>query len=240
MKLIVFVVFIFFHFQVNASKIPQQLDANDQITAARSLGYALSSRVLSNPYPLGGYHGFEFAMSNELIPWTDISRLGITTNSTGEFQVKHISFAKGLYNHIDVGMHFSLLPQDQAIESYGGQVRWTFFDFEHFPATLAVSAHASSANYENHIIAKNSSTDLLMSVYTSPLTLFLGVGLSRASVQFIGGANGITADQKTSILKNNSLHTFIGTNFEIDRTFIALQIDRYFETSYAIKLGYRL
>lgn len=240
MKSCLLLLFFFFQQLSFASKIPLQLDENDQITAARSLGYALSSRVLSNPYPLGGYHGFEFAMSNELIPWTDISRLGVTTTSTSEFQVKHISFAKGLYNNLDVGMHFSLLPQDQAVESYGGQVRWTFFDFEHFPATVAVSAHASSANFENHVVAKNSSTDLLMSVYTSPLTLFLGLGLSRASVQFIGGANGVTADQKTTILKNNTIHTFIGTNFEIDRTFIALQIDRYFETSYALKLGYRL
>lgn len=236
-----FLSFILFFVQnASANKIPAQLDSNDQIAAARSLGYALSSRVLTNPYPLGGYHGFEFGFSNELIPWTDLSRLGLTTTSTSEFQVKHISFAKGLYNNIDVALHFSLLPQDQAIESYGGQFRWTFFENEHFPSTLAIVAHASSANFENHVITKNSSTDLLMSVYTSPLSLYLGLGLSRASIQFTGGANGVTADQKSTILKNNTLHTFIGMNFDIDRTFIALQIDRYFESSYAIKLGYRL
>lgn len=71
------------------------------------------------------------------------------------------------------------------------------------------------------------------------VALYAGVGQTRAIGKFIGGINGITADQETyeeDILEG---HSVFGISIDISKVFIALQIDRYKDSVYSGKIGYR-
>ena len=57
--------------------------------------------------------------------------------------------------------------------------------------------------------------------------------------KFIGGTNGITSSGETETQTSSENHTFAGVNVNISKFFVALEIDKYVDSVYAGKLGFR-
>src|SRR6266404_3530405 len=99
-----------------AFDIPHGLNESDRREIIRTLGVNAATKMLDNPYPLGGYSGFEVGLSTEFIDIRDIRRLGCQpgqpgcTNTTvsdeSEWRYSRLTIGKGLYEDIDVFFHF--------------------------------------------------------------------------------------------------------------------------------------
>src|SRR5476649_319848 len=74
----------FFYFaKAYAFDIPRGLNESDRREIVRTLGLNSATKMLDNPYPLGGFSGFEVGFSAEFIDIRDIRRLGCAPGSPG-------------------------------------------------------------------------------------------------------------------------------------------------------------
>ncbi len=71
------------------------------------------------------------------------------------------------------------------------------------------------------------------------IAIYFGGGRIRAIGKFIGGPAGITDSQSTLEQDIVESHSVFGLNIDIGQMFIAMQIDRYNDSVYSGKLGYR-
>lgn len=219
--------------------LPKNLDAADRIRALEILGFGSVSKILDNPYPLGGYSGIEVGVTSEFIPIEDLASLGNKTTDKGEYNFSTLTFGKGLYYNIDTHIYFTPFVQDEKIQSYGAQLRWGFYEAGFFPLTLTAILYAGGANFSNLINVSSQGLDLVATVAMDNVAIYFGGGRVRAIGRFIGGTGGITDTQDTmehDIVEN---HTVFGLNVDISKVFIALEIDRYTDSIYSGKLGYR-
>ena len=66
-----------------ALEIPRGLSQPDRVEVVETIGLGAAPKILSNPYPLGGYDGFEVGYSIEFINVRDVNRLGCAVGSAG-------------------------------------------------------------------------------------------------------------------------------------------------------------
>jgi hypothetical protein len=221
------------------TRLPMQLDHDDQNRALEILGFGSTAKTLDNPYPLGGYSGVEIGISSEFIPVDDLSTLGDGTGDDGEYSYYTVSIGKGLYYNIDVMVYATPFVQDEDISSFGGQIRWGFYEAQFFPLSLTALAYAGGANFSNLINVTTQGFDLIGTVNVENIAIYAGYGKGRAIGNFVGGANGITADQQSRQIDLLEDHTMFGVNINIQKMFVALEINRYIESTYAGKIGFR-
>src|SRR5689334_22672776 len=91
-------------FSLAAFEIPKGLNATDRREVVRTIGLNSAPKALSNPYPLGGYSGFEVRYSLEVINIRDIRRIGSNNTEFSdqtEWRYSRLTVGKGLYNNID-------------------------------------------------------------------------------------------------------------------------------------------
>src|SRR5476651_1584350 len=99
-----------------AFDIPSGLNQSDRREIVRTLGLNSATKMLDNPYPLGGYSGFEIGLSSEFIDIRDIRHLGCAPGSAGcgnktysdesEWNYSRLTIGKGLYKDLDIFIHF--------------------------------------------------------------------------------------------------------------------------------------
>jgi hypothetical protein len=219
--------------------LPKNLDAADRERALEILGYGSSAKILGDPYPLGGYPGVEIGLSTEFISMEDLAALGSKSDDKGDFNFYTLTIGKGLYYNVDVLLYFSPPVQSESFQNYGAQLRWGFYEFSFFPLTLSTVLSGGGANFSNLINVYNMSLDLIGTVNIDNVALYFGGGRARSDGTFIGGANGITDNGETARLGIVHDHTVFGVNISLAKVFVALEIDRYADTTYAGKLGYR-
>lgn len=231
---------LFFSASVNAGlEIPTGLNMAERRKALEILGLSSTTKLLGNPFPLGGYSGIEIGYTFEVIPTEDLSSLGNKTSSQSETVVSALTLGKGVYNNVDLYVQLSPFTQTESVSNYGGQVRWGFYQSEYLPAHLSVIAFASSTNFQNQISTLSQGTDLVAGFTVKDMTLYTGIGYIQASGIFMGGAPGIT-DTGESVQENISQsHYVAGVNIKFSSLFLAMQIDRYTQATYAAKLGLR-
>ncbi|WP_413586383.1 hypothetical protein [Bdellovibrio sp. HCB274] len=221
------------------TQLPRSLDPNDQNRTLEILGFGSSSKILGDPYPLGGYSGVEVGVSSQFIPIGDLSTLGSGTQDKGEMSFYTLSLGKGLYYNIDAFVYFSPAIQTEEMQNFGGQVRWGFYEASFFPITFSTMVYAGGANFQNLINISTVGWDLIGTVNMENVALYFGGGRVRAQGTFIGGPAGITASGQTESRSIIDDHTFFGVNVEISKAFIALEVDRYADSVYSGKLGFR-
>lgn len=239
-RTLVFFLLYFVAFAASAATIlPVNLNKSDRTRALQILGFGSAAKILDNPYPLGGYSGLEVGLSSEFIPMEDLAALGDGTTDSGEFSFYTLTFAKGLYNNVDVHVYFTPLIQNEDLESFGGQLRWGFFESISFPLSLTAVISAGAANFSNLVNISTLGADLVATVAMEDVALYVGVGRTRALGTFIGGPDGVTDTGETIYEDVIEDHTLFGINIEISKMFLALQIDRYADTVYSGKLGFR-
>ena len=111
---------LIFLFSLNAIalEIPKGLTKSDRTEMVRILGLNSATKILSNPYPLGGYSGLEVGYSLEFVNVRDMRRLGCAPGSLGclntnlpeetEWRYSRLTVGKGLYSDVDA--FFSFMP----------------------------------------------------------------------------------------------------------------------------------
>ncbi|MCB0410893.1 MAG: hypothetical protein KDD22_00085 [Bdellovibrionales bacterium] len=251
--------FSIFSLSAKAVEIPKRLDSEDRREVVRTLGLNTSSKILSNPYPLGGYSGLEFGMEVEFVDVADLSRLGCQStepscpNSTPttqeELQYARITVGKGLYKDIDFFVSFTP-PFAKGINDFGGMVRWSFFQAKFLPINISLVGHINRLRVNDQFISENLGGQIIAGINVDNFSLYFGGGYLRSEAQFLGGDTGSgTIDPNDPLLNSNtntikdrvySTHTLVGFSLHFDQIFTAIQFDRYRDAVVSAKLGLRL
>jgi hypothetical protein len=224
---------------VTTFSLPTGLTASDREAALGILGFGSAAKLLASPYPLGGYDGVEVGLSSEYIPLADVASLGNKSNSKSDLNYLNLTLGKGLFYNVDVLLQFIPLPQDEAVSGYGAQIRWGFYETKFMPAALSLVFHGSAMNFNNLLGAHTTGADLIASVNMKDVSLFFGAGQARSVGTFVGGVGGITDSGVTETTDVASPHTVFGISIKMSNVFVALEVDRYVQSTYAGKLGLR-
>ncbi len=245
-----------------ALEIPKGLTDTDRREIVRTLGLNSAPKALSNPYPLGGYSGFELGISLEVINIRDIRRLGCEPGTAGcpndkysdetEWRVPRLTIGKGLYNDID--FFFSFVPPTSGtrVSDYGGQARWSFFQAQFLPVNLSAVAFFNQMNFNDLFMNRNVGADLIAGVNVNNFALYFGGGWLEGTGTFIAGTtNGCEdctvnpADPDVHSLtatveqRVETFHTVVGFSLHYQNLFAAAQVDRYRDAVYSMKMGLR-
>jgi hypothetical protein len=244
----------------HAFDIPKGLDADDRLEIVRTLGLNTATKMLNNPYPLGGYSGFELGYSIEYVNIRDIRRLGCTPGSAGcgnsryadetEWRYSRLTIGKGLYNDLDVFFNFIPPVGGVHVSDYGGALRWSFYQARFLPINLAAIVHFDQLNYGDSFINHNFGGELMVGVNVDSFALYFGGGEIQATGTFIGGSCGahctvdasdpsLDAQSRTVTAKVTTTHTVVGVSLHFENLFAAAEVDRYQDAVYSLKAGVR-
>lgn len=241
-----------------AIEIPKRLDSQDRREVARILGLNTSTKILSNPYPLGGYSGLEIGVALEVINTADLSRLGCQSTEPGcpnqdpndknELSYPRISIGKGLYENVDVFLNF-VPPFQNSLADFGGMVRWSFFHAKFLPINLSWLIHANRMNINDSLTTENFGTEILAGINVNNFALYFGGGFVQSDSTFIGGDTGsgtvapndpeLTTSSNILSERVSSSHMLVGVSLHFSDYFAAFQIDRYRDPVMSMKLGLR-
>ncbi len=163
--------FLSFSSVTRALDIPKGLSAADRKEVVRTVGLTSANKFLTNPYPLGGYSGFEIGYSMEFVNVRDIRRLGCTPGVGGcanlsysddtEWRFSRLTIGKGLYQDVDV--FFSFIPPTgpDRLSDYGGLVRWSFFQAQFLPINVSAVVHFNQLNMDDVFSNRNIGAEIL-------------------------------------------------------------------------------
>lgn len=234
-------VFIFFlaflHFQANATiSVPGNLNQAEREQALRLLGLGTSTKILSTPYPLGGYSGFEFGIGMEFIDVTDLGSMGSGITSKQEMiNYPRLNFGKGFYNNLDLFFHFTPYNDVSGISEYGGLLRWGVFQSAYLPTSISLLMHANATNVAEKIYTTTVGADIIAGFSLKYLSLYFGGGQTDSAGVFLGNSSLASSNNE----RVSNIHTIMGGTLTVQQFFLAAQLDRYNESVFSIKLGYR-
>lgn len=223
-----------------AVQIPANMSKNDRLEALRIMGFGTSSKILTDPYPLGGYSGLEIGIAVENLPTDDLARLGSRVSSPQqEVSYPKFTIGKGLYNDVDLFFNFTPYNRQDQVSQWGAMVRWGFYQATLLPFSASIIGHFNSANINNQLTARTYGIDVIGGINVNNVSLFAGAGSLQSTGRFIGGPRGITDTQELETESVSGLHTVIGATVHISKFFLAAQIDRYTTPVFSAKLGFR-
>lgn len=248
-----------------AFEIPRGLSADDRRQVVRTIGLNSAYKTLSNPYPLGGYSGFEIGYSVEFVSVSDIRRLGCKPGDPGcvntgysndtDWRYSRLTIGKGLYNDVDV--FFSFIPPAGNVHlgDYGGMLRWSFYQAKFLPINLAILAHFNNMNFNNTFMDFNAGTEVVAGVNIDNFALYFGGGIVQSRGTFIAApalsstcagdctVAGSDPDNNTFTQTVSQVvtegHTVIGFSAHYENLFAAAEVDRYRDAVYSLKVGLR-
>ncbi len=252
-------VFFFLSFKSWAITIPKHLSSEDRRVLVQTLGINTSSKVLGNPYPLGGYWGLEFSVSMELVDLTNLQALGCEPGSPGcpngesakdqELTYARLTFGKGLFNDLDFFLSFIPPSSGQRLSDFGGSLRWTFFKAKFAPINLLTVLHGTQMNFNDALSSITFGGDLLVGINVENFALYFGTGLLQSNAKFVAGtgSDSLIAPGDPNVDPSNNLvfeevrstHSVVGVSLHYSDYFAAAQIDRYQDPVYSAKLGLR-
>jgi hypothetical protein len=224
-----------------ALSIPTNLSHDDRQQALRVIGLGTSEKLLSDPYPLGGFAGFEVGLSFENLPTDSLARLG-SKLATPQQDITYpkLTIGKGVYNNLDFFIQFTPYRRADDLTQFGGMIRWGFYQGQLFPFSTSLLVHANSANTSNLLATRTYGADLMAGVSVGQVSIFGGFGFLQSNGTFTGGANGITASNAIEDETVTGLHTFVGANLRLlEKAFLALQLDRTEVPVVSAKAGIR-
>ncbi len=219
-------------------QLPTGMAKNERLEALRIIGLGTASKILSDPYPLGGYTGFEAGYSLESFPSDNLGRLGSgITPPQQNTSLSRITIGKGLYNNVDIFIQFTPYMRQDEIAQFGGILRWGFYQAPFLHLSLSVLAHMNSSNIGAMLSTQTRGLDLIGGVDSGNISLFAGFGLAESTGTFIGGPTGLTDSRFSETEYVSHFHTVIGGTLKFSSLFVSLQIDRYTLPVYSGKLG---
>ncbi|MEK6555563.1 MAG: DUF6588 family protein [Bdellovibrionota bacterium] len=242
---------------VHAFDLPK-FDQADLPEATQVLGFGTSTRFLSNPFPLGGYSGFEAGYTYESIDIEDLYFLSAnTTSDEDSLNFSRLVFGKGLFGDVDLFLHFAPFNRDPSINEYGASVKWNFYQAKFIPFSLSFLGHFNTINIQDDYTNESLGTDLIGGINVENFALFFGGGVVAAASKFskniLNYCTGVNTpancdpsfgtigvnDPLTVKHREKDSHSFVGFQFNFANIFLAAQIDRYTQPVYSLKIGYR-
>jgi hypothetical protein len=225
-----------------AIQLPKNMSRTDREEALRIIGFGTSGKLLTDPYPLGGYAGFETGISIENLNTYDLGQLGSRlTNPQQDVAFPKLTLGKGFYNNVDIFLHFTPYNRQDELSFYGAILRWGFYQAKFLPLSASVVLHMNSANFSNLLITQAYGSDIIGGINVDNVSLFAGGGLLQSSGTFLGGPNGITDNLAPGTTEESAtgFHALIGANVHLSNLFLTIQIDRYTQPVYSGKVGVR-
>lgn len=218
--------------------IPTNLNKNDRQEALRIVGFGTSSKLLTDPYPMGGYDGFEAGLAVEDVPTDGLGLLGAHLSSPQQdVAFPQFSIGKGLFNNLDLYVHFTPYSQQDALSIYGCIVRWGFYQAKFLPLSASVLVHIDSTDVGNVMATQTYGFDLIGGINVDAVALYFGGGYLQTSGTFIGTVTDTSRQENETV---TGLHTSLGANIKLMQdAFLSLQIDRYTVAVLSAKLGIR-
>lgn len=223
-------------------ELPTNLSSDDRVKVLEILGAGTSGKILTNPYPLGGFAGFEAGIQIDSIPVNDIANFGDTVEEQDYFTYPIISIGKGVYEDVDLFVHFIPSSEGTGISEYGGIIRWGFYQMAYLPVSFSINVSANSSNINNQLITKNFSYDLVAGITAQNIYFYGGVGQLQSSGDFAGGASGtdgITDSGTDEEHKITEGHYLVGLGFTYESVFLTGQMDYHVQPTYSLKIGFR-
>jgi hypothetical protein len=230
-------VYIFYLFLSIAAafELPTGLDVQDRKQITEIVGLGSSTKLLSDPYPLGGYSGVEVSLSLETLPTEQLGVLGNqNVNTPDNLTLSKISLGKGLFENIDLFLHFIPFSDGAGLGEFGGLVRWGFFETAFLPISFSFLVHGNSSNLANQVFTQSIGFELVTGIHVTGISLYFGAGRISASSQFKNFLSS-SGTEETSNIAN--FHSFIGGSYSWEPLFLALQMDRYTQTVLSLKAG---
>ena len=249
MKLICFLVLLL-PFSAKALELPHNLSKYERQYVVKNLGVASSTKVLANPYPLGGYLGLEVGLSYTYIKTEELSRLGSKNSTEPQLGIADVSIGKGLYDNVDVFFNFSPTNFVSKTSSFGGMVKWGFYQAKFIPLNFSLLVHANTFHLGNQYVNETVGLEVLAGLNVDNIALYVGGGQLHGEGLFVGGsgtdsvldptADDIDASTQTSKEIVGINHIYLGLSINVSELFFAVQIDRYDEPILSGKVGIRL
>ncbi len=244
MRSISFVLIFLWALSTWAAQLPRKLTESDRLETLKILGFGSAAKLNSDPSSLGGRGGFEFYLSSDVIPISNVQKLGDRSGSGDQIFVSNLGFGKGLFYDIDTYVFFSPLQFQSKYSQMGAYLRKPVYIHESLPFQISLSFHGSGTNYENLIGLTTTGLDMILS-YDWPKNSFsAGVGHGRSIGTFIGDStgagNGVNSTADTYTQDVQQRHWFLSATQRWKKTYLSLQYDRYFEGTMSLKLAYRL
>lgn len=252
---------LLFTFGASALDIPKGLSQPDRVEVLETIGLGASPKMLSNPYPLGGYSGFEVGYSVEFINVRDVNHLGCTPGplscpNTGvstddEFRFSRITLGKGLYHDVDIFFSFAPPVGGTNISDYGGMARWAFYQAEFLPITFSAVLHGNRMNIQDEFVSQNIGAEMMLGISVENFSLYFGGGEVWSQGTFVvqGSPDPGTGTVSPSDPANNGLntvtenvketHMVVGMALQYQNLFGAGEIDHYRDSVYGAKVGMR-
>jgi hypothetical protein len=225
-----------------ALQLPANMSKGDREEALRVFGLGTSPKMLTDPYPLGGYSGLELGASLVSLPVQEIGNMGAGVSSPQQNATfATISVGKGLYHDVDFFIAFTpYQTQTAEFTEFGGILRWCFYQGAAAPFTLSAAAQLGGVNVRDEITAQSIGIDLIAGLTVGDVSRYAGAGPAQAQGAFLGGAGGVTdGDKSPQTEQVASLHEVIGASVRQREAFIAVEIDRYSDIVFSGKLGLR-
>lgn len=248
-------IFIFFSRMSNAQVgFPRNMNSADRQTLLQILGFGTASKIVGDPYPLGGYSGWTVGLSQDVLSTGEISQLGLSNvNRQTDMSLVSIFLGKGLYNDFDLFLNFIPPGQIEEISGFGGQIRWGVFQADYLPLHGALVAHSNAVNFQNLVSTSTQGIDSVWGFHLDDVTFFFGGGYIRTQGLFLGGTArltdvldpsgqvGVDGQVLTETLKENigGFRTLAGINFKLGSSFLNLQLERVYQTTLTAQLGVR-
>ncbi len=239
-KLLLFAVLFIFSIQGISAQLPRQFNESDRSIALKILGFGTATKLNADPTPLGGYEGFEFFISTDLIAIQDVQNLGNRSGTGDQFITTSLGFGKGIFFDVDTFVYFSPLQWQSKSSQIGGYVRKVVYTSEDKPFQVALNLHGNGTSIENLVHLRTTGLDAILSYEWPQITLSLGGGIGRSIGTFIGGADGINSTTETHTNDIQQQHLLISVAKGWGKNYLSLQYDRYFDASYSLKYGFRL
>lgn len=233
-----------------AIDIPKGLNSNARMDVTRILGVTSSPKMLTNPYPLGGYSGFELGLSMEVINTRELQRVGTSsTSDQEELRYTRLTIGKGLFHDVDFFLHAIPPIANVSISDYGASVRWAFYQAEFLPIHSSLWVYGNQINYQNSFMNQNLGGDLVFGLNVDNFAVYFGMGMIYSKGSFLGGNSGsgtvasgdpeLNNDTNLARTDLRTVHSVVGCTVSFMDFFVSGQIDRYSDPVYSAKFGIR-
>lgn len=215
------------------------MDRTKMKSLLQVMGPATSSTLLSSPYPLGGWEGFEIGLSKHYLPISYLSELDPALSEQKDYDYPLITVGKGLFHNIDLFLSIIPIINIESLNYFNTQLRYQFWKSQNNVFHLSGLLFAGTSTINNHLNMQNYGFDVVGTVILDRVSIFLGLGRLLNTGRFIGGSNGVTESQNTETERLSLPHQLIGIEWPFGRFFLAAEVDRYIIPHYSVKLGYR-
>jgi hypothetical protein len=251
-----------FAFGAAALELPKGLSTADRSDVVQTLGLGTASKMLTNPYPLGGYSGFELGYSIEFINVRDVNHLGCTVGSAGcpnnhvsdddEFHFSRFTIGKGLYHDVDVFFSFAPPVGGSNVADFGAMARWAFYQAEFLPITFSAILHGNRMNIGDDFVDYNIGAELMLGITVDSFALYFGGGQiwSKGTFQVypdstnpgngtVSSSDPAAGPSGTVTSDTEQFHAVVGFSMQYENLFSAAEIDHYHDSVYSLKVGTR-